>query len=275
MSIRQLKQQLAGRHLLVTLTMLTVAAGLLWWQWPASDSSVKLNSDTKPPAKSETSKPSSPQFNKALYSLNDPSSLWVVVNKGRILPSDYTPGDLKLPAVKNHYGNASNDSHLHLEAATALERMFAAASVDGLKLVLYSGYRPYQEQVSIYNSFVKSYGQAETDKQSARPGHSEHQTGWAVDIAAASGKCNLEACFGDMNEGKWLAANAHKYGFIIRYLKGGEDLTGYSFEPWHFRYVGPELAEQINKTGQTLEQFFGLPTYLSYPTNIYQLKAGQ
>lgn len=209
-----------------------------------------------------------PQFDKKQHSINDPASLWVIVNKGRALPSDYVPSGLRQAS-----GGDSSEK-LRDDAAGALEKMFADALVAGHDLVLFSGYRSYASQAAIHANFVKSQGQQYAEQTSARAGHSEHQTGLAVDISSTSGKCTLEECFGDTDEGKWLAANAYKFGFVIRYPKDQQNLTGYAYEPWHFRFVGVELAAEINKTNQTLEQFFELPTFSSYPADIYQLKTG-
>lgn len=216
-----------------------------------------------------------PTLNKNQYSVNDSSSLWAVVNKGRILPSSYAPANLTVPKVTLGDSAASDNMHLRQEAATAVEDLITAAGSANAKLKLVSGYRSYGTQQSVYSGYVNSQGQAYADSTSARPGHSEHQTGLAADLGATSGKCQLEACFGDTVEGKWLADNAYKYGFIIRYQKDKASLTGYTYEPWHLRYVGTDFAEQLSKTGQTLEQFFGLPAYGGYPATIYQLSHRQ
>ncbi len=108
-------------------------------------------------------------------------------------------------------------------------------------------------------------GKAVADTQSARPGFSEHQTGLAADIEPASRTCEVQECFGDTPEGQWVAANAYKYGFVIRYPKDMQHVTGYIYEPWHVRYVGKKLAEQMHKEGvATLEQFFGLENAPDY-----------
>ena len=213
-------------------------------------------------------------FNKKQYSINDPSSLWVIVNKGRVLPSAYVPSNLVTPDVPLRLSASSSEMHVRADTAQALQAMFTAASSQGIKLMLASGYRSYTEQVGLYNGYVAGQGQAAADLSSARPGHSEHQTGLAADVEPASRTCEVEQCFDATPEGQWLAANTHKYGFIIRYQKGQESLTGYEYEPWHIRYVGIALAAQIKASGQTLEQFFDLPAYADYSANSYQLKSG-
>lgn len=271
-------RQKIQRNALIFASLTLLVVVIVVWRHDSAVAPSVNHTGTSPSSTASTSQAPA-NFNKQQYSVNDPSSLWVVVNKGRILPSGYEP-KVVLPNAPNHYGSASNDSHLTAGAARALERMFAAADKDGLSLRLYSGYRSYSEQVTTYNSFVSRDGVAKADTYSARPGHSEHQTGLAADISAMNGKCDLSQCFADTPEGKWLAANAYKYGFILRYAKDSQDLTGYEYEPWHFRYVGTDLAAEINKTGQTLEQFFGLKTFTlsqvgqNYPTDVYQLKDG-
>lgn len=258
----RLSRKILLLFLLLVLVGLAEMAAIIWRiDHPKSSDSAQTTSSAN----------QAPTFDKTKYSVNDASSLWVVVNKGRALPSDYVPSDLVVPNVPLYYGSSSNDSHLRGDAASALETLFAAAKAAGYNLKLFSGYRSYGEQAATYNGFVKSEGQAQADISSARPGHSEHQTGLAVDISTVRGACELEQCFGDIPEGKWLAISAYKYGFILRYQKDQESLTGYEYEPWHFRYVGVDLAGQIHKTGQTLEQLFGLPTYTDYPTQSYQL----
>lgn len=198
-------------------------------------------------------------FDKRQYSTTDPSSIWVVVNKQNALrPKDYVPNDLVVPNVPLRVpGNES--MQLRQATATAMQEMFAGAKKDGIDLMLSSGYRSYTYQVNLYNGYVASQGQATADTQSARPGYSEHQTGLAADVEPLSKNCEVESCFGDTPEGKWVAANAYKYGFIVRYPTGDESITGYEPEPWHVRYVGTKLATELHRTNTaTLEQFFGI-----------------
>jgi zinc D-Ala-D-Ala carboxypeptidase len=204
-------------------------------------------------------------FNKQLYSLTDSKSIWVVVNKQRALnPIDYAPS-LTVPTIPLRLASASDEMHVSTQMAPALERLVAAGKSAGVNLMLASGYRSYSLQVLVYNSEVKNYGQAKADQESARPGHSEHQTGLAADLEPASRQCEIDQCFGSTPEGKWLAANAYKYGFIIRYPQGKQNITGYEYEPWHVRYVGTALSMEMHKEGiNTLEEFFGLPSAPTY-----------
>ena len=223
-----------------------------------SPSSGPTAASTGTPTPSATPTPTptpTPTFNKSLYSINDASSLWVVVNKTRPLnPVNYAPAlaPLNLPGV---------GGQMRPEAAAALQKMFADYHAQtGAQLSVQSPYRSYNTQVSVYNGWVTRLGKAQADRQSARPGYSEHQTGLAVDIDTA-----VDQGFGATPAGKWLATNSWQYGFIVRYPDGLEPVTGYEYEPWHFRYVGVELATEMHTTGiQTLEQFFGLPDAPDY-----------
>ncbi len=250
------------RKIIIFLILALVVGLIVVWRHNSQNSASGQSSNSTTSSNTQTT-PAQPSFNKQQYSVNDPASIWVVVNKGRVLPSSYAPSP-SVPA----------DSYIRSDTAAALDQLIAAAAKDAAGLKIISGYRSYSNQTATYNAYVKSDGVAKADTYSARPGHSEHQTGLAADLGATSGKCNLQICFGDMPEGKWLAANAYKFGFIIRYQSGKESLTGYQYEPWHVRYVGKDLAAEINKTGQTLEQFFSLPVYTTYPAAQYQLKSG-
>jgi len=212
----------------------------------------------------QTLAPQTPPFNKSLYSIEDPASIWLVVNKTRKLPAGFVPSGLVAPNVALRFSGTNEQMKMRQDAATALEGLFASAKSSSYNLLLYSGYRSEAFQNQVYSSYVKRDGQAKADTFSARPGYSEHQTGLSVDLSSSGLTCAVETCFGDSPEGKWLAAHAHEHGFIIRYPEGKQSVTGYQYEPWHTRYVGKELAEEISKTGQTLEEFFALPPAADY-----------
>lgn len=214
----------------------------------------------------QASQPVVPQFDKTKLSLTDPNSLWVVASKPRALnPINYAPADLVTPKVALRGSAAFEEMKLRAEAAGALEAMVTGGTAAGVNLKLASGYRSYKTQVSVYNNEVRQYGQKVADTQSARPGHSEHQTGLAADLQDAAGRCVVADCFKDLSEGKWVAEHAWEYGFIVRYTPGKEVITGYRYEPWHLRYVGKELAAELHKTSvQTLEEFFGIVEKLPY-----------
>ena len=204
-----------------------------------------------------------PTFDMTRYSIDDPTSLWVVVNKMRpLMPADYFPADLVDVPVK--YVNAPQ---LRAEVSAQVVSMFAQFTAEtGLEMQSQSAFRSYATQKSVYNGWVSSLGQKGADLTSARPGHSEHQTGLALDISAVPATCALDQCFADTPQGTWLAANAYKWGFILRYPDGMTAITGYEYEPWHFRYVGVELATEMHNKGiATLEEFFGLPAAPDYP----------
>ncbi len=218
---------------------------------------------TDTPAPTPTPTPTTlPAFDKKGQSIDDPASLWVVVNKLRPLsPPSYTPSDLVSVPVPFVYA-----PQLRREAADAAVAMFAAFTAEtGLGMQSQSAYRSYSTQVSVYTGWVAQKGQAGADLTSARPGHSEHQTGLAIDVSARPASCSLQACFANTPQGQWLAANAFRFGFVLRYPSGKTSITGYEFEPWHYRYVGMALATELNRTGiTTLEEFFGLPAAPAY-----------
>lgn len=202
------------------------------------------------------------------YDIDSASSLAVVVNKHRPLdPLTYVPKPLS--RIKTE--------QLRTDAAQAYQQMVKAAKADRVNIVAISGYRSYAHQANLYGSYVQQYGQETADTIAARAGHSEHQTGLAMDVGNASGVCALQDCFEDTPVGEWVATHAWEYGFIIRYPKDEQDVTGYAYEPWHLRYVGPKLAKEMRSAAQesaeagtqpdidTMEEFFGLepaPDYL-------------
>ncbi|WP_077623166.1 M15 family metallopeptidase [Sediminibacillus massiliensis] len=190
--------------------------------------------------------------------VDNPKSLDVLVNKQRKLPDGYEPPDLVEPDVPFYFDEEHEKRHLRKEAATALEELFDAAEGAGLDIVAASGYRSYERQKVIYQSNVDKMGQEKADKLSARPGTSEHQTGLAMDVTSAEMAFSLQQTFKQTDEGSWLAENAHKFGFIIRYPEGKTDITGYSYEPWHIRYVGEEIATEIYQKNITLEEYFNV-----------------
>ncbi len=165
----------------------------------------------------------------------------LIVNKSYPLPKSYT--------------NQTNPQAT-AEAQSALNAMFAAApkTSDYAKMFVKSGYRSYTLQSSLYNGYIKRDGQAAADRYSARPGYSEHQTGLAFDII----KAGMTSDPATLSSWSWLAENAHNYGFILRYPEGKESVTGYQSEPWHYRYVGIELAQKVHASGLTLEEYFGI-----------------
>ncbi len=186
----------------------------------------------------------------------NPSSLTVFVNKQFGLPQDYIPSDLVEPNVKFYFSYFDEKRLMRKDAAKALEKLVNAAAKEGLEIVGVSGYRSFQRQKAIYNKNIRTIGQERTDMYSANPGFSEHQTGWSMDLSCAKIHYDLEEEFADTAEGQWLAENCYKYGFIIRYPKGKEDITGYAYEPWHVRYLGVKLATFLTSNNMTLEDYY-------------------
>ena len=246
------------KHVLAGIAFLVLIAGgpayiLLRGDAAKPQTPITIKKETPEEPKPEV-KPE-PTFDKKKYSNDDVTSIWVVVNKQRPLnPKTYAPTDLVA---------VGGGQQIRTEAALALKQMIADAKTEGLIINPLSGYRSYTTQVSVYNNEVKANGQAVADTQSARPGTSEHQTGLAIDVGG--GGCGVEDCFGDTAAGKWVAANSYKYGFIIRYTAEKQQVTGYRAEPWHIRYIGIELASEMQKQGvKTLEEFFDLPAAPNY-----------
>lgn len=197
--------------------------------------------------------------NAPCVSLANPKRVWVVVNKARPLaPTDYAPASL----AQNTLQTTSPSGRMRPEVVEALADMAAQAEADGVGAIgVNNGYRSYGLQQATYAAHVDEHGQEKADAGSARPGHSEHQTGLAVDVVACGddGCTGLDA-FGATPQGTWVAENAWRYGFIVRYEDGQTRTTGYLAEPWHLRYIGPELAEAYRAGGfHCLEQFFSLP----------------
>jgi D-alanyl-D-alanine carboxypeptidase len=197
-------------------------------------------------------------FDKSAHSTDKPGSLWWVVNKKRALPKGYAPSDLVVPKVPLRLERSAEQMHVRRDTAAALTDLFGGAKKAGYNLYLASGFRSAAYQKQLYDSYVAKDGRDGADKYSARPGTSEHQTGMAVDVGRPDQKCELEICFGETPEGAWVLAHAHEYGFIVRYEEGKESITTYQYEPWHLRYVGRDLAAELHRTQQTMEEFFGL-----------------
>ncbi|WP_347861258.1 M15 family metallopeptidase [Salimicrobium sp. PL1-032A] len=198
----------------------------------------------------------------SMIEVEDPERTDVIVNKQRKLPDGYEPPDLTVPEVPFYFDEFHPKKQMRKEAAKALETLFEAAEEEGLRPVAASGYRSYDRQKTIYENSVAENGEEYANRYSAKPGTSEHQTGLAMDITSAEMSFRLKQSFIETEEGKWLEENAHRFGFVIRYPEGKTDITGYAYEPWHLRYIGKELAEEVYEQEETLEAFFGL-----YPTN--------
>lgn len=174
---------------------------------------------------------------------------YYIVNKFNYLGSDFIPNDLVL--LDNKY--AKSGIYLVREAKDKLEIMLNDSVKENLKIRVSSAYRSYTYQVNLYNRYVRSDGVALADTYSARPGYSEHQSGLVVDLSR-----NFESfdTFENTDEYKWMVANSYKYGFILRYPKGKEKITTYTFESWHYRYIGVELAKKVHDSGLTFDEYY-------------------
>ncbi len=186
-----------------------------------------------------------------IVDLESLDSINIVVNKTHDLPSDYEPEDLILPDV-----STTKKLYVREVIHDDLKEMFSEAKSQNINLSITSGYRSYQYQKTLFNNYVARDGVEAASRYSARPGQSEHQTGLALDLASQNGKCTLSTCFKDTDEGKWLKENSWKYGFVLRYPEGKEEITGYMFEPWHFRYVGKKESQKIFESGLTIEEYY-------------------
>jgi D-alanyl-D-alanine carboxypeptidase len=210
---------------------------------PSAPRSSALRSSTSPPPVSAA------PFDRGLHSLTDPTSIWVIVNKTHpISPLDFRP---TLSIVRGY--------QVATPAAAPLTHLLDSADRAGMPLKIASAFRSFAYQEGVHSRLVAGIGQTAADAVSARPGYSEHQTGLAVDLQPLPGTCALDPCFARTPAGRWLAAHAWTFGFVLRYTEANQRVTGYSPEPWHFRYVGTALARELHDTGVgSLEAFFGV-----------------
>ncbi|KDN58964.1 D-alanyl-D-alanine carboxypeptidase family protein [Exiguobacterium sp. AB2] len=179
----------------------------------------------------------------------------ILVNKQIALPSNYKPQDLVTPNI-DFVDSATGDRRmLRQEAASGIEALMTAAKTAGIDLRGTSAFRSYDYQVQLFNAYVARDGKEQAMKYSAPPGHSEHQTGLAIDVSSASVGYQLTQGLEQTKEGKWLADNAHKFGFIVRYQRAFEDETGYMYEPWHLRYIGVEHATNVKQMNVPFEEY--------------------
>ena len=185
----------------------------------------------------------------------DDGNLLVLVNKEYTVGRDYYPTDMV-----DIDGSLSTNQNLKVkrEAYDAYLAMLKDAKAEGLNFCICSAYRGFSVQENLYYNSLKSNGKAYTDKMFAYPGRSEHHTGYAIDITSASMNWGLSQNYADYPDGAWIAEHCHEYGFIIRYPKGKEDITGYMYEPWHIRYVGVDVAAEITEAGITFEEYMGV-----------------
>ncbi|AWI06102.1 M15 family metallopeptidase [Clostridium drakei] len=180
----------------------------------------------------------------------------ILVNRDQRLSSNYMPKSLTIPNVNFAFNTSHEEKMMQGEAARALENLFAYAGKQDINLYGNSGYRSYKSQKQVYNERVKKVGKQQADEYVAQPGASEHQTGLAMDVTNKEGaQGRLMVDFGQTKEGKWLKANAYRFGFIMRYPKEKESITGYNYESWHIRYVGRKAAKQMFDKNLVLEEY--------------------
>jgi D-alanyl-D-alanine carboxypeptidase len=181
-------------------------------------------------------------------------SLWVLVNKTHSISTSYVPQQLALPDVPERTDKTVEERSVRGDIVAPLESMFDAAAKDGHSLMIGSAYRSATLQKLYFDTYAANSGIVAANQYSAFPGQSEHQTGLAVDISSVSRSCYLDACFTSTPDGQWLAANGYKYGFTLRYPEGKTAITGYNFEPWHYRYVGIDLATALYQSNLTVDE---------------------
>lgn len=219
----------------------------------------KVNEKPKTDQNAQTNQPAPPtaptQTVDSILVVAHPESIPVLVNKQNKLPDQYNPSDLVTTAVPFISTATAEKRKMRSEAAAALANLFAGAKQQGVNLLGVSAYRSHATQTALFNHYVSVDGYDKARTYSAVPGTSEHETGLAIDVTGGDGKCAADDCFGGTIEAKWLQDHAAEYGFIIRYPKGKEAITGYKYEPWHIRYVGKAIAQEIMSKGITLEEY--------------------
>jgi len=183
--------------------------------------------------------------------IENPSALDVLVDKNNMLPFDYVPEGLRLPDTLV----SQNDRFLRDDCASAFELLYQAALGEGYKIGVASAYRSYDLQYTLYSNYSAAKGSEKADTFSARPGHSEHQTGLTLDWYTPTNlECYLSRCLEDSEEYQWMGSNMHIYGFTLSYPK--DNSAGYMFEPWHIRYVGINLANYLHENNLTIDKYY-------------------
>ena len=188
--------------------------------------------------------------------LTDPSSITVFIDKTHSLPADYVPAELVMPYVYS----TSDVIQVNALAADALKSMVNTANEQGITLYLTSGYISYETQNEYFSDRAAMVGETEANKVIAKAGFSEHQTGLAFDFSDDASGTATTTAFADTDAGKWLMTHAHEYGFILRYPKDKEAITGYSYQPWHYRYVGTDVANAMYSQAWdlTMEEYYNI-----------------
>jgi D-alanyl-D-alanine carboxypeptidase len=256
------------RNLNIAITLIVLdAAGLavlftqgLWKNAPspaktaAAETAAAEPSASPVPAVSTAPSPSASaaaQASQETLDLDSDDSIYRIISSAYPVEQSYVPQNLVEPDV-----NMNHTQQVREELAEPLKQLFAAAEKAGISLKLVSGYRSYQLQVSLMNTYTERYGAEFARRIDDHPGASEHQLGLAVDLGDESGKCELSECFVQTSASQWLEDHAYEYGFIERYPEGKESVTGIMYSPWHYRYVGTEQAEKIHASGLSMEEYY-------------------
>lgn len=185
---------------------------------------------------------------------DEANGLFFLVNKEHHVDKEYVPDDLE--PIKYYAADRNKYTRfMRAEAAEHFHELVEAAAAEGIDIVMTTAYRSYEFQEVLWNNYVAQKGEEEANKTSARPGESEHQTGLAVDLSTSEIDYRNSSDFADTAAGRWVAENAHKFGFILRFPEGKSDITGYSYEAWHLRYVGMTAAADIYEQDLTLEEY--------------------
>ncbi len=183
-----------------------------------------------------------------------PDSIWTIVSKTHPISTNYIPSDLRIPDVATRTDKSNDEQSVRAIINTPLKAMFDDAAKAGHSLMIGSGYRSAALQKIYFDNLAGSIGEDEANQAIAKPGQSEHQTGLSIDISTLNRSCYLDQCFANTADGLWLAKNSYKYGFILRFPIGSETITGYQYEPWHFRYIGVDLATALYESNITLDE---------------------
>lgn len=238
---------LNGRHIRVFLCVL-LAAGILFFVSGCGD-----NKDTQESSVQKEETEMDPE-KAAQLKEDEAKGLFFLVNKENHVDKEYVPEDLE--PIKYYASDRNKYTRfMRAEAAEHFHELVEAAAAENIDIVMTTAYRSYEFQEILWNNYVAQKGEEEANKTSARPGESEHQTGLAVDLSTSEIDYRNSADFADTAAGRWVAENAHKFGFILRFPEGKSDITGYSYEAWHLRYVGETAAADIYEQGLTLEEY--------------------
>ena len=214
-----------------------------------------------------------PEFTDYMYprlALDVAGHQWVLLNKSRPLnPIDFAPESIRAMESSASLDN-SRGLRLNVDAASALEEMADVMFAEGPgQMFVNSAYRTYEYQGELFEQKAGQYGEAEALLRSAKAGYSEHQTGLAVDLSVPAQGSAIMQCFGDTVGGIWIAENSWRFGYIVRYEEGTSEITGFTYEPWHLRYIGKPISKMYHESGMnTLEEFWGFPAAPTYPAEI-------